>query len=57
MKKFICTFLTVAFLAVVCSCTGSNSYAPSGYYKDDGFKKFSLKSLLKLLNPNSLATK
>lgn len=37
MKKFICTFLTVAFLAVVCSCTGSNSYAPSGYYKDDGY--------------------
>lgn len=37
MKKFICTFLTVAFLAVVCSCTGRNSYAPSGYYKDDGY--------------------
>lgn len=37
MKKFICTFLTVAFLAVVCSCTGSNSYAPNGYYKDDGY--------------------
>lgn len=37
MKKFICTFLTVAFLAVVCSCSGSNSYAPSGYYKDDGY--------------------
>ena len=37
MKKFICTFLTVAFLAVVCSCTGSNGYAPSGYYKDDGY--------------------
>ena len=37
MKKFICTFLTVAFLAVVCSCSGRNSYAPSGYYKDDGY--------------------
>lgn len=37
MKKFICTFLTVAFLAVVCSCAGRNSYAPSGYYKDDGY--------------------
>lgn len=37
MKKFICTFLTVAFLAVVCSCTGRNSYAPNGYYKDDGY--------------------
>lgn len=37
MKKFICTFLTVSFLAVVCSCSGRNSYAPSGYYKDDGY--------------------
>lgn len=37
MKKFICTFLTVAFLAVICSCTGSNGYAPSGNYKDDGY--------------------